>query len=142
MNTRSMRVLLVEDNPHDALRIMRALENQPMCTLCAVEDGDQALAYLNGVYCDYQYPVTDLVLLDLKPPTTSSHELLAEVKSDPRLCHIPILVFSQSGVDDEVNTCYALDANCYIEKPRDPMRFAQVVQQAVDFWLYTALLPQ
>ena len=129
MATRLKIILLVEDNPHDALLIMKALERRELCELRAVEDGVQALSYLRSKGDDLNHLFPDLILLDLRLPKMSGHELLAEIKGDSDLRHIPVLVLSNSGGDHDVNTSYALHANCYIE-------------QAVDFWLNTVLLPR
>jgi CheY-like chemotaxis protein len=101
----------------------------------------EAIAYLrreNG-YAAVARP--DLILLDLNLPRKSGHEVLAEVKADPNLRSIPIVVLTTSGLEEDVSRCYDHYANVYVTKPVDFEHFTQVVKQIDDFFLSVAELP-
>jgi two-component system, chemotaxis family, response regulator Rcp1 len=109
--------------------------------LTVVPDGVEALKYLrreNG-YSDAERP--DLILLDLNLPRMTGHEVLEEVKSDPLLRKIPIVVLSTSGAAEDVARSYDLHANVFVTKPVDFDRFTDVVRQIDDFFLTVAELP-
>jgi CheY-like chemotaxis protein len=141
MAAKSMRILLVEDDPYDTLLIVKALEDHTMWHIRAVEDGAQALAYLRGEYAHLEDPFPDLILLDLKLSGWSGLDLLTEIKANPNYCHIPVVVLSNSAYDNDVNLSYSLRANCFIQKPIAPLKFRQVIRQTVDFWAHTVMLP-
>jgi CheY-like chemotaxis protein len=135
-------VLLVEDDPGDVVIAEEALRaGQLKSRLTVVHDGDEALAYLrqeNG-YRGAERP--DLILLDLNLPGKSGHEVLAEVKSDPALRKIPVVVLSTSGATEDIARSYDLHANAFVTKPVDFDRFTEVVKQIDDFFLTVAQLP-
>lgn len=135
-------VLLVEDDPGDVLIAQEALlAGQVDSRLEVVSDGVEALAYLRKEdgYADASRP--DLILLDLNLPRKSGHEVLAEVKADPSLRSIPIVVLTTSGLEEDVSRCYDQYANVYVTKPVDFEHFTQVVKQIDDFFLSVAELP-
>lgn len=139
---RRLGVLLVEDDPGDVLIAQEALlAGHVDSRLDVVSDGVEAIAYLrNGEgYADAARP--DLILLDLNLPRKSGHEVLAEVKSDPSLRSIPIVVLTTSGLVEDVSRCYDHYANVYVTKPVDFDQFTQVVKQIDDFFLTVAELP-
>ncbi|WP_426571549.1 response regulator [Aquihabitans sp. McL0605] len=137
------RILLVEDDPGDVLITRESLaESQVACDLSVVDDGQMALDYLHkrGAYADA--PTPHLVLLDLNLPKVSGHEVLAEVKGDPDLAPIPVIVLSTSAADEDVLQTYALHANAFITKPVDFDRFHDVVRSIDHFFLNVAQLPR
>jgi two-component system, chemotaxis family, response regulator Rcp1 len=140
MSAKCCQILLVEDDPRDALLVMNGLEGLPGYTLRAVEDAVQALSYLRGDYQHLEDPLPQLILLDLNLPRMSGHEFLARIKADADLCHIPVVVYSNSALSEDVRKSYALHANCYIQKPATPREFQALVQQIVDFWCKTVQL--
>jgi CheY-like chemotaxis protein len=139
---RPLGVLLVEDDPADVLIAREALRAGDVDSrLTVVSDGVEALAYLRNEdgYRDATRP--DLILLDLNLPRKSGHEVLAEVKSDPVLRTIPIVVLTTSNTAEDVTRCYQLHANVYVTKPVDFDDFTDVVKQIDDFFVRIAELP-
>jgi CheY-like chemotaxis protein len=134
-----IQILLVEDNPDDIDLTREALkEAKVLINLTAIEDGAAALSFL-------QQPVTvrpDLILLDLNLPKLSGQELLAEIKADPKLRHIPVVVLTTSGAREDIFTAYQRYANAYITKPVDLDQFLKVIQVVEDFWLTVVRLPR
>jgi chemotaxis family two-component system response regulator Rcp1 len=139
---RPLGVLLVEDDPADVLIAREALRAGDVDSrLSVVSDGVEALAYLRKEdgYRDVARP--DLILLDLNLPRKSGHEVLAEVKADPVLRTIPIVVLTTSKTAEDVTRCYQLHANVYVTKPVDFDEFTEVVKQIDDFFVRIAELP-
>lgn len=135
-------ILLVEDNPGDVRLTQEALkENKVRNNLSVVEDGLEAMAFLHqaGKYADAPRP--DLVLLDLNLPKKDGREVLAEIKEDPNLKHIPIVVLTTSKAEEDIIKSYNLHANCYITKPVDLEQFITIVKSIEDFWLTIVKLP-
>lgn len=135
-------ILLVEDNPGDVRLTIEALkENKLHVSLHVVEDGVEAMAFLNqeGDYADAPRP--DLILLDLNLPKRDGRELLADIKADERLRRIPVVVLTTSQAEEDVLKTYELHANCYITKPVDLGQFIRVVQSIEHFWLTVVRLP-
>jgi len=139
----SKRILLVEDNPADARLVVEALKDIDWpIELSIVEDGDQALEYLNSRGAFVGAATPDLVLLDLNLPGIDGFEVLEAAKADSALRHIPILVMSTSASDDDVRQCYGLQANGYISKPVGVQSVRKALQATFDFWLATVRLPE
>ena len=141
-NPAPMQILLVEDSPTDRLMVTEALGQARLANrVHAVEDGVVAMAFLHreGVYADAPRP--DLVLLDLNMPRKGGREVLAEVKADPALRGIPVVVFTSSTAAADVAGAYDLHANCYIAKPVNFDGFARVLGVLDHFWLEIATLP-
>jgi CheY-like chemotaxis protein len=137
-----IEVLLVEDDPGDVLLIREAFDfNKVHNNLNVVSDGEQALDYLRGTgdYADRIRP--DLVLLDLNLPRKDGREVLAEVKTDPDLRTIPIVVLTTSEAEEDVLKSYQLHANAYVTKPVDFERFVSIVRQIDDFFVSVVRLP-
>ena len=137
-----VEILLVEDNPGDTLLAKKALElGRVANNLHCVEDGESALAFLRGAgaYCNSPRP--DLVLLDLNLPGMDGREVLAEIKSDPNLRSIPVVVLTTSKSEQDVLESYAVHANCYINKPVNLEDFIHVVQSIEAFWVGIVTLP-
>lgn len=135
-------VLLVEDDPGDVLMTREAFEHYRIRNeLHVVGDGQQALHFLrrDGDYADAPRP--GLILLDLNLPRRNGHEVLAELKSDPDLLTIPVVVLTTSQAEEDILRSYSLHANAYISKPVDFERFIDVVRQIDDFFLTLVKLP-
>jgi len=137
-----INVLLVEDDPGDVLLIREAFEdNKVHNRLHVVPDGVEALTFLRqeGEHADAPRP--DLVLLDLNLPRKDGREVLAEVKGDESLQHIPVVVLTTSKAEEDVLRSYKLHANAYVTKPVDFDRFIEVVRQIDEFFVTVVKLP-
>lgn len=140
---RSIEILLVEDNPADVRLIKEALTTSALWSkLSVVKDGLEALDYIKriGQFAGVRRP--DLVLLDLNLPKKDGREVLAEVKHDPDLAPIPVVVLTSSSAEEDVLKAYSLHANCYITKPVELGQFVNVVKSIEDFWLTVVRLPR
>jgi two-component system response regulator len=138
-----IEVLLVEDDPGDVLMTKEAFaDNKVKNNLSVVTDGVEALAFLRreGKYADAPYP--DLILLDLNLPKKDGREVLAEIKADDRLSHIPVVVLTTSGANEDILASYRLHANAYVTKPVDFEQFIRVVRQIDDFFVGVVKLPR
>jgi two-component system, chemotaxis family, response regulator Rcp1 len=139
---RPIQILLVEDNPGDVRLTREALkEAKVRNTLHVASDGEEAIAFLRktGKFKDAVRP--DVVLLDLNLPRKGGLEVLKEVKADPDLMRIPIVVVTTSSAEQDVVRSYNLHANCYVTKPVDLGQFLEVVRSIEDFWLSIVKLP-
>jgi CheY-like chemotaxis protein len=137
-----IKVLLVEDDEGDVVLIREAFEdNKVRNELAVVADGVEAMAYLRGEgeFAERKRP--DLVLLDLNLPRKDGREVLAEVKSDPQLRFIPVVVLTTSEADEDILRSYDLHANAYVTKPVDFDRFIEVVRQIDEFFVSIVRLP-
>ncbi len=137
-----IEVLLVEDNPGDVRLTRIALEEGRLAlNLSVVNDGVEAIAFLRqtGHYKTKSRP--DLILLDLNLPKKDGREVLADIKSDPVLRRIPVVVLTTSQSDEDVLRAYNLHANCYIVKPVDFNQFAKIVQTIENYWFTIVKLP-
>jgi CheY-like chemotaxis protein len=137
-----IEVLLVEDDPGDVLMTREAFEEHKLGNrLTVVSDGVEALAYLRreGQYAEAPRP--DLVLLDLNLPRRDGREVLAEIKNDPLLLDIPVVVLTTSQAEEDVLASYRLHANAYVAKPVDFERFIAVVRQIDQFFVSVVKLP-
>jgi CheY-like chemotaxis protein len=142
MNANLISVLLVDDDPGDALLVREAFEDHKVGnSLSVVSDGVEALRYVRGEG-DYANAIRpDLILLDLNLPRKSGIEVLEEIKSDSRLSTIPVVVLTTSEAEEDVVRAYKLHANAYITKPVDFERFSQIVHQIDDFFIGLVKLP-
>lgn len=139
---RPVEILLIEDSPSDAQLAIEALHAAKISNhLSHVEDGVEAMQFLRreGPYADAPRP--DLILLDLNLPRKDGREVLKELKDDPHLKLIPVVVLTTSRAEQDVLRSYALHANCYITKPVDFMQFMEVVKSIEHFWLTVVTLP-
>ncbi len=135
-------ILLVEDNPGDARLAQEALkEGQMASRLKVVVDGVEAMSFLRreGVYVGAPRP--NLVLLDLNLPRKDGRQVLAEMKADPELRRIPVVVLTTSQAEQDIMRSYDLHANCYITKPVDLDRFITVVRSIEEYWCSVVTLP-
>lgn len=134
--------LLVEDNPGDVRLTQEALKNYKVQNnLHVATDGEEAMAFLRrqGKYGNAPRP--DIILLDLNLPKKDGREVLAEIKSDPNLKAIPVVIITSSEAEQDVVKSYNLNANCYVTKPVNLDQFIKVVQSINDFWLTIVKLP-
>jgi two-component system, chemotaxis family, response regulator Rcp1 len=141
-NNRSVEILLVEDNPGDVRLTREGLKRGKVTNnLNVVCDGEQAMAYLRreGEYAGA--PVPDLILLDLNLPGKDGREVLSEIKQDPDLQMIPVVVMTTSEAEEDIVRSYMSHANCYVTKPVDLQQFLRVVATIEDFWLTVVKLP-
>lgn len=137
-----IEVLLVEDDPGDVLMTREAFdEHKVVNRLSVVADGVSAMAFLRKEGEHTDAPTPDLVLLDLNLPRMDGREVLAAVKADERLKHIPVVVLTTSEAEEDVLRSYSLHANAYVTKPVDFDRFIQVVRQIDDFFVTVVRLP-
>jgi two-component system, chemotaxis family, response regulator Rcp1 len=137
-----VEILLVEDNPGDVRLAVEALKDAKVHNnLSAVTDGEEALAFLRreGKYAESPRP--DLILLDLNLPRKDGREVLLEIKQDPRLKRIPVVILTTSQAEEDILKAYNLSANCYIAKPVDLEQFIKVVRSIENFWLTIVKLP-
>lgn len=141
-NIHPIEILLVEDSPSDAhLTIRRLKTAKVLNNLHWVEDGETAMEFLRqeGAYADSPRP--DLILLDLNLPGMDGREVLHEVKLDPNLRRIPVVILTTSADEQDILRAYNLNANCYITKPVDIQQFLDIVSLIENFWLAAVKLP-
>jgi chemotaxis family two-component system response regulator Rcp1 len=142
LEDRPVVILMVEDNPTDVLIAREGLLGAKMLnTLHVADDGIEAMEFLHqrGKYSEAPRP--DLIVLDLNMPRKNGQEVLAEIKADDDLKHIPVIILTTSKSKEDISKSYGLHANCYISKPVDFDEFTQVVQTIQDFWFSTVTLP-
>jgi len=140
--SKPIEILLVEDSPSDAALTIEALKAGKVANrLNHVEDGVEAMSFLRqqGKYAKATRP--DLIMLDLNLPKKDGREVLEELKNDPDLKLIPIIVLTTSRSDKDVLQSYEFNANCYITKPVDFEHFIDVVKTIEKFWLTVVTLP-
>lgn len=142
LKTKAIDILLVEDNPGDVRLTREALkEGKVLNTIHVVGDGIEALEFLRheGKYANTIHP--DIILLDLNLPRMDGRELLAKIKSDPKLRRIPVVILTTSKAEEDITKSYDLHANCYITKPVDLDQFITVVKSIEEFWFTIVKLP-
>jgi two-component system, chemotaxis family, response regulator Rcp1 len=135
-------VLLVDDNPADIDLMTDVLtRSKQRFHVNTVTDGAEAISFLrrHGKYAQAPHP--DLVVLDLNLPRKDGRQVLADLKSDPSLARIPVIVFTTSQAASDITRSYELGANCYLRKPGNLPDFVAVVQSMADFWLGFVSLP-
>ena len=140
---RTVKILLVEDNPGDVRLLLEAFKEGKLHNrLHIVQDGEEAMAFLRrqGPYAEAVRP--DLILLDLNLPKKDGREVLAEIKQDQELHRIPVVVLTTSKAEQDILKVYDLHANCYITKPVDLDQFLRVVRAIEEFWLEIVKLPR
>jgi chemotaxis family two-component system response regulator Rcp1 len=142
-NTEPIKILLVEDNPGDARLAVEALKDSKIHNnLYHVEDGVEAMRFLHREERYAEVPLPDLILLDLNLPRKDGREVLEEIKDDPALKLIPVVVLTTSEAERDLVRTYGLHANAYVVKPIDLDRFIEVVRAIEDFWFSIVKLPQ
>lgn len=139
-------ILLVEDSPEDFETTQRAFRRSGLRNpIFRCSDGDEALDFLHrrGSFNDPQKaPRPGVILLDLNLPGTDGREVLAEIKADPLLKQIPVIVLTTSSDDRDVDACYRAGASSYIQKPVDLEGFMQAIERLNDYWFEVVILPR
>lgn len=139
---RSIEILLIEDNPGDVRLTLEAMrEAKVKNKIRVVEDGVEAMEFLRrqGRFSDAPRP--DLILLDLNLPRKDGREVLAELKADPDLKRIPVVILTTSRAEEDVLKAYDLHANCYVTKPVDLGQFMKVIALIDEFWINVVSFP-
>lgn len=138
---KTIEILLVEDNPGD-VRLTRELlrEARILNQVTVAGDGEQAMSMLHGRHGAAPFR-PDLILLDLNLPKKGGHEVLGEIKQDPELRMIPIVILTTSDAEKDIVRSYGQHANCYVVKPVDLGRFVDIVRSIENFWLTAVKLP-
>jgi CheY-like chemotaxis protein len=139
---RPIEILLVEDNPGDVRLTQEVFkEGKIRNQLNVAWNGEEALAYLHREGRFANAPRPDIILLDLNLPRKGGREVLAEIKADPKLRCIPVVILTTSQADQDITESYNQHANCYIVKPVDLDHFIDVVRTVEGFWLQIVTLP-
>jgi CheY-like chemotaxis protein len=141
-NSKPITILMAEDNSTDVMLTKEALAHAKVLnSLHVVDDGEEALDFLYRRGKHAKAPHPDLILLDLNMPRKNGQEVLAEIKRDNKLKHIPVVILTTSKADEDVVKAYGLYANCYVIKPVDFDVFAEVVRSIQQFWFSVVTLP-
>lgn len=143
MQTKPMEILLIEDNEDDILLEQEALADAKLVNLMhVVRDGEEALAFLRreGKYRGAQTP--GLILLDINMPRKNGFEVLNEIKKDPALMHIPVVMLTTSDSESDIVKSYATGACSFITKPMNFEKFRDVVNQFAIYWALVARVPE
>ena len=136
-------LLLVEDDPAHVMLLRETFElTEIEVNLHVARDGEEALAFLRGHGPHENAPVPGLVLLDLNLPGKTGAEVLAEIREDESLKHIPVMVLSSSSAERDVLECYHLGCNCYVNKPVGLEQLERLVRAFDDFWFELVSLPR
>ncbi|TLS65639.1 response regulator [Mariprofundus erugo] len=138
----AIEILLVEDSPGDVRLTVEAFKDMKLHNkLSVASDGVEALQFLRreGAYADASRP--DIIILDLNLPRLDGRQVLAEIKADERLKHIPVIILTSSSADEDIAHTYKLHANCFITKPISFEEFTRVITTVNDFWLSIVKLP-
>ena len=137
-----MDILLVDDNPGDIRMMVEALkEALPAAKLSVAVDGIEAMRFLRREGRYYKAPRPDLIFLDLRMPKKTGFDVLEEVKQDPTLASIPVVVQTSSAAAADIERAYSLHANCYITKPTDLDELSRTMRVLAEFWMTVAKLP-
>lgn len=140
---KTIKLLLVEDNPGDVDLTLMALKNSKSnLDITTVTDGEQALDYIfkRGEFKNEESP--DLIILDLNLPRVDGFSLLATIKNDKTMCHIPIIVLTTSKSEHDILKAYKTHANCVVTKPNSFTKFKELISYIDSFWFETAKLPK
>ncbi len=139
---KAYEILLVEDNQSYVSLMMEALEeSQVLTNLSVVMDGAEAMAFMRRESKYVHSPRPDLILLDLNIPKKKGQKVLEEIKNDPDLKRIPVVIFTVSSAEQDILKSYNLYANCYIIKPKNLDQFMEVVKSTLNFWFTIVKLP-
>lgn len=143
MKTHSINLLLVDDNPTDLMIMREAFaKNLSETVLHTVKSGEDAMKFLRHVGNYANAPRPDLILLDINMPRKNGLEVLEEIKSDPLLLRIPVIILTTSQAEEDVAKACAAHANCYIRNPVDYEEFERVTALIEEFWFYTVVMPE
>ncbi len=137
-----VEILLVEDNPVDVMLTKEALSGGGVCNnLHVAEDGEEAMDFLNKCGKDPSCTLPEIILLDLNLPRKDGREVLTEIKRDPSLQHIPVIILTTSEAQEDIWNSYERHANCFITKPVDMEQFTKAVESIGQFWFDLVKLP-
>jgi chemotaxis family two-component system response regulator Rcp1 len=142
LQTKNVEILLVEDNPGDIRLIREAFKDSKILNnFIVVTDGEMAMNYLQkkGEFSVVKTP--DIIFLDINLPKKNGIEVLSEIKADPELRHIPVVILTISTAEENIIRSYDLSANCYVTKPVDFEQFVSVVKTIEGFWFNVVKLP-
>ena len=146
LSSLSQPILLVEDSPEDFETTERAFRRSGLKNpIFRCSDGDEALDFLyhRGDFADPdKSPRTGVILLDLNLPGTDGREVLSEIKADPALQQIPVIVLTTSSDDRDIDACYRAGASSYIQKPVDLEGFMKAIERLNDYWFEVVILPK
>jgi len=141
-NSKLIEILMVEDNPADARLTKEAFKDAKVLNnMHVVADGEEAMLFLKRAGKYNESPRPDLILLDLNLPKKDGREVLAEIKKDPELKRIPVVILTTSEDEKDIFRAYDLHANAYVKKPVDLDQFMKIVEAVEDFWLSVVRLP-
>jgi CheY-like chemotaxis protein len=137
-----IEVLLVEDDPGDVLMTQEAFADYKIANrLTVITNGEEAIEYLHKRGRHAEAPTPDLVLLDLNLPRRDGREVLRDIKSDPDLRRVPVVILTTSEAEEDVLASYDLHANAYVRKPVDFEQFVAAVRAIDDFFITVVKLP-
>ena len=141
-NLKLVEILLIEDNPGNARFMQEALKDGKVKNILhIIDDGVEATDFLFKRNKYSNAPRPDLIILDLNLPKKNGQEVLAEIKADPGLKSIPVIILTISKADEDIIRSYNLHANCFLNKPINLNKFFEVVKSIEDFWLTIVKLP-
>ncbi len=142
MELEPVDILLVEDNPVDVMLTKRVFSDSRVCNnLHVAEDGEEAMDFLHKSGKYSSAPTPEIILLDLNLPRKHGREVLAEIKADPSLRRIPVIILTTSDSHEDIWKSYELKANCFITKPVDMKQFASALECLGEFWFTLVKLP-
>lgn len=139
----TVTILLVEPNPGDSRLFTESFADASIASdVHTVADGDAALDFVHQRADHTESPRPDIVLLDFQLPTVSGEDVLSELKSEPELRSIPVIVLTSSDSEEDIARSYDLHANAYLQKPVDPDEFVDLVRSFEEFWLTFVRFPR
>ncbi|MEI6175450.1 MAG: response regulator [Verrucomicrobiota bacterium] len=142
MKTEPVHILIVDDNTTDLVIMREAFaDTQIDAVLDVAVNGEEAMKFLRRGGEFAKAPRPDLIILDLNMPRKNGHEVLYEIKNDPLLLRIPVIILTTSQAEEDVSRAYAAHANCYIRKPVDFVEFEKVMATIEKFWFETVIMP-
>jgi CheY-like chemotaxis protein len=139
---RMAEILVIDDEPNDVDLMKRSFINSKVVNnITVARDGEEAMQALRqeGIYIKSKRP--DLVILDLNMPKKNGHQVLKEIRLDPELKDIPVVIMTTSGANEDISDSYKEGANCYIQKPLDIDKFKEIVNNIENFWFGLVTLP-
>lgn len=142
MNTKPVKILLVEDNENDVILTREGfIRSKFAVDLHHVWDGEECMAYLRRVGKFANESAPDIVLLDLNMPRMDGREVMAEIAADPALCHLPVLILTTSAEESEILKMYRLRCSSYIVKPVSFASFIPAIQSLANYWFTVVVFP-
>ncbi|MBX9952257.1 MAG: response regulator [Candidatus Obscuribacterales bacterium] len=142
MKAKKLAVLLVEDSLADARLILEVFKEENVnAEISVVRDGEEAMEFLEKRNEFEKVDTPNLILLDLNLPKKDGREVLSEIKQNPHLNGIPVIVLTTSQSEDDVANCYKLQASCFVTKPIDLDRFVGVIRSLDEFWFSAVKFP-